>query len=121
MGNTNLLGHWGEAEAAIYLRSKGYVILSANFRCRMGEIDIIASKGGYIAFIEVKLRKNAEHGTAGEFVDKRKQSKIKTTASLWLEWNETELQPRFDVIEIYAPNGASERGMKINHIINAFQ
>lgn len=121
MAKTDLLGRWGEAEAAKYLRKKGYTIIAANYRSRYGEIDIIAGDGSFIVFAEVKLRKNADHGTAGEFVDARKQNKIRTTASLWLAQNETELQPRFDVIEIYAPNGMSDKGKKINHIINAFQ
>ena len=121
MAKTDLLGRWGEAEAAKFLRIKGYKIIAANYRCRFGEIDIIAQQGSYIVFVEVKLRKDADHGTAAEFVDARKQNKLRTTASMWLAQNETELQPRFDVIEVYAPNGMSDRGKRINHIINAFQ
>lgn len=121
MAKTDLLGRWGEAEAAKFLRARGYQLISANYRCRFGEIDIIARQGDYIAFVEVKLRKNDEHGTAAEFVDARKQNKIRATASMWLAQNETELQPRFDVIEIYAPYGMTDRGKRINHIINAFQ
>lgn len=121
MAKTDLLGRWGEAEAAKFLRNKGYRIISANYRCRFGEIDIIAQQGSYIVFVEVKLRKNSDYGMAAEFVDFRKQSKLRTTASMWLAQNETELQPRFDVVEIYAPNGMDDRSKKINHIINAFQ
>ena len=121
MAKPDLLGRWGEAEAAKFLRNNGYRIISANYRCRFGEIDIIAQQACYIVFVEVKLRKNADFGSAAEFVDSRKQNKLRTTASMWLAQNETELQPRFDVIEIYAPNGMNERGKRINHIINAFQ
>ena len=121
MAKTGLVGRWGEAEAAKYLRKKGYSIIAANYRCRFGEIDLIAQKGGFVVFVEVKLRKNADFGTAAEFVDVRKQNKIRTTASMWLAQNESELQPRFDVIEIYAPNGISDKGKRINHLTDAFQ
>lgn len=118
--NTKLLGRWGEAIAAEYLRKHGYDIIGMNYSCRFGEIDIIAQNKKYIAFVEVKLRKNADYGEAKEFVDSRKQQKLKTTASIWLSMNETKLQPRFDVIEIYASQGVKTEIVDINHIENAF-
>lgn len=114
------LGSWGEEQAAKYLRRKGYTILERNFRCRAGEIDIIAKKRGYIIFAEVKLRKNADFAEAREFVTPEKQRRIMTTAELWLSLHDCEFQPRFDVIEIYAPCGAQSRGMKMIHIEDAF-
>lgn len=117
--NTERKGEWGEHKAANYLRLKGYRILERNFSCRMGEIDIIASKGKFIVFVEVKLRKNADFAEAREFVTRSKQSRIITTAQIWLSQNETELQPRFDVIEIYAPEGIARR-VHIEHIEDAF-
>lgn len=114
------LGRWGEEQAARYLRRKGYAIESMNFRCRMGEIDVIARRRGYIVFAEVKLRKDAAFAQAREFVTRAKQERIRAAAELWLSTNETELQPRFDVIEIYAPKG--EKGLiRIEHIEDAFQ
>lgn len=86
----------------------------------MGEIDIIASNKKYIAFVEVKLRKSASFAQAREFVTLSKQEKIKTAASLWLSDNPTKLQPRFDVIEVYAPDGLDTKAPVINHIENAF-
>ena len=105
------LGAWGEKKAAGYLRLHGYKILEMNCRFRQGEIDIVASKRGYIVFVEVKLRKNDSYAEAREYVT--------AAAQLWLAQKETELQPRFDVIEIYAPDGAKGK-VKINHIKNAF-
>lgn len=99
------LGAWGEERAAKYLRSKGYTILERNFRCRAGEIDIIALRGGVIAFVEVKLRRDSEFAEAREFVTPAKQRRVILTAEYWLVSHRTELQPRFDVIEIYAPYG----------------
>lgn len=113
------LGRWGEEQAAKYLRHRAYKILDMNYKCRGGEIDIIARKGGFIAFVEVKLRKNADFASGREFVNYSKQQRIIMTAQLYLQEHPCELQPRFDVIEIYAPNG-SEGRISIEHIKNAF-
>lgn len=114
------LGKFGEAQAAKYLRRRLYSIVAVNYSCRFGEIDIIAKKGGYIVFVEVKLRKDAGFAQAREFVTRAKQERILNTAAKWLSENESALQPRFDVIEVYAPEG--ERGrVKIEHIENAFE
>lgn len=121
MGKSDLLGPWGEALAAEYLRKRRYEILACNFRCRFGEIDIIAKNRNYVVFVEVKLRKNDRFAEAMEFVDARKQARIKSTAELWLSQNELPQQPRFDVIEIYAPQGTGTMRPKINHLEDAFQ
>ncbi len=117
---TRELGRFGEERAARYLRLRGYRIVETNYSCRSGEIDLIARRGKYVVFVEVKLRKSAEFAEAREFVTAAKQQRIRTTAALWLSQHETELQPRFDVVEIYAPQGAEGR-ITINHIENAFE
>lgn len=114
------LGRFGEERAARWLRWHGYRIVETNFACRSGEIDLIARKGSYIVFVEVKLRRSADFAAAREFVTAAKQQRIRTTAALWLSQHETGLQPRFDVIEIYAPRGA-EGKITLNHIENAFE
>lgn len=114
-----LLGRYGEEQAANYLKKKKYKILGLNYNCRFGEVDIIARKGGYIAFVEVKLRKNADFAQAREFVTGQKQQRVITAAQFWLSQNPTEEQPRFDVIEVYAPDGMDGK-ITINHIENAF-
>lgn len=113
------LGRFGEEQAAKYLRRKGYAIREQNFSCRGGEIDIIAENRDFVAFVEVKLRKNADFGAAREFVTASKQQRIIKTAQLWLMKTRCEKQPRFDVVEIYAPFGDKGR-ITINHIENAF-
>ena len=118
--STRELGRFGEERAARYLRLRGYRIMETNYSCRSGEIDLIARRGKYVVFVEVKLRKSAEFAEAREFVTAAKQQRIRTTAALWLSQHETELQPRFDVVEIYAPQGAEGR-ITINHIENAFE
>ncbi len=114
------LGRFGEEQAAKYLRRRGYRIVGMNYTRREGEVDVIARKGRYIVFVEVKLRKSADFAAAREFVTRAKQQRVITAASAWLTQNETELQPRFDVIEVYAPDGEKGR-VEINHIEGAFE
>lgn len=121
MGRNNLSGAWGEALAAEYLRKKRFVLVAAGYRCRFGEIDLIARNRKYLVFVEVKLRKTAGFAAAAEYVDRRKQDRIRATASLYLSQNPTNLQPRFDVIEIYAPEGTATARPEINHMEDAFQ
>lgn len=121
MGRNNLVGAWGEELAAEYLRKKRYEILACGFRSRFGEIDIIARNRKYLAFVEVKLRKSADFARAVEYVDRRKQERLRTTAMVYLSQHPTQLQPRFDVIEIYAPEGMDTRRPEINHLEDAFQ
>lgn len=121
MGRNNLVGAWGEALAAEYLRGKQYRILRTGYRSRFGEIDIIAKNASFLAFVEVKLRKNSDFAQAMEYVDANKQNRLRTTAVLYLSENPTYLQPRFDVIEIYAPEGTETARPVIHHMENAFQ
>ena len=121
MGKSNLLGAWGESCAAEYLKKKRYKILATGYRCRFGEIDIIAYNKKYLVFAEVKLRKTDKFAQAREFVDIHKQDRLRTTAALFLDQNPTHLQPRFDVIEIYAPMGENTDTPMINHIEDAFE
>ncbi len=120
MGKNNLSGAWGEALAAEYLRKKHYTLVGAGYRCRFGEIDLIVKNRKYLVFVEVKLRKSAEFAQAREFVDRRKQDRILVTASMYLSQNPTKLQPRFDVIEIYAPEGVQTVNPQICHMEDAF-
>lgn len=121
MGRNNLAGAWGEALAAEYLRKKRYQILAAGYRCRFGEIDLIVQNKKYLVFVEVKLRRSSDFANAMEYVDRRKQERIRTTASLYLAEYPTRLQPRFDVIEIYAPEGTATLRPEIHHMEDAFQ
>lgn len=120
MGKNNISGAWGEALAAQYLKKKHYRLLATGYRCRFGEIDLIVCNKTYLVFVEVKLRRNDRFAQAREFVDHRKQERLKITASVYLDQYPTELQPRFDVIEIYAPEGIDTRFPEINHLEDAF-
>ena len=118
---SRLLGAWGEELAARWVREQGGRVIAANFRCRFGEIDLIVKNKKYLAFVEVKLRKSDRFAAAMEYVDRRKQDRLRMTASIYLSQNETKLQPRFDVIEIYAPQGMKTPDPEIIHLEDAFQ
>lgn len=114
------LGQWGEEQVAAELRRKGWTVVARNFRCRMGELDIIAENGQFLAFVEVKLRKDDRFGSACEAVTPAKQRKLRTTAQFYLMGHPTRLQPRFDVAEVYAPQGVRTEKPDIYYIENAF-
>lgn len=120
MNGTMLLGRYGEAAAAEYLRKKGCRVLGMNYRTRLGEIDVIAADRRYVMFVEVKLRKSAAFAEAREFVTYAKRQRLAAAAEEWLQNNPQTLQPRFDVIEIYAPDGVDTKKPTIHHWENAF-
>lgn len=99
MKNSRAVGANYEEKAAQYLETCGYQMRERNFRCRMGEIDLIAEEGGYLVFIEVKYRSGIRTGEPQEAVNYRKQRKICRTASYYCLKNKIPLkQPcRFDV------------------------
>lgn len=119
-GDRKLLGRWGEVLVAEDLRKKGCAIVAAGWYCRMGEIDLIAADKRYLRFVEVKLRKDARFAQAREAVNARKQEKLRLAAQLYLAENPTNLQPRFDVAEVYAPEGTETKKPEIIYIENAF-
>ena len=121
MGRNNLVGIWGESLAGEYLRKKHYKIEAVNYRTKFGEIDLVVSNRKYLVFVEVKLRKSSDFAQAAEFVNYQKQKKLRTTAEIYLAQYPTKLQPRFDVIEIYAPKGIETKKPEINHLEDAFQ
>lgn len=111
--NTKILGNIGEILAKNYLKKKKFKILETNFKCKIGEIDIIASKNNIIVFVEVKFKSTKKFGLPREMVTLHKQNKIKLVASYYLQIKKLYSSIcRFDVIEIFDKD--------INHIENAF-
>lgn len=121
MGRNNITGSWGETVAAQYLRRKKFKLLATNYKSRFGEIDLIVCNREFLVFVEVKLRKSAKFAAALEHVDWHKQNRLRTTAEIFLSQYPTQLQPRFDVIEIYAPDGIETKDPIINHLEDAFE
>lgn len=114
-------GIWGEELAVDYMKTHGAEILFRRWRSPYGELDIVAKHENYLLFVEVKLRKNAKFGEARAFVTEEKQEKIKLTAELFLLENDFDLQPRFDVVEIYAPMGENTKKPAVIYWEDAFQ
>ncbi len=121
MATSKLSGAWGEAIAAEYLRKKRYKLVAAGYHSRFGEIDLIVANKKYLVFVEVKLRKNAIFAEGRDYVGRYKQDRLRATAAMYLSQNPTQLQPRFDIIEIYAPEGTKTHNPEINHLEDAFQ
>ena len=104
-----------EELAAQWLTGKGFEILEKNYRCRIGEIDLIARDGRYLVFVEVKYRSYEKAGNPSEAVNWYKQKKICQTASWYLRQKRIpeDMPCRFDVVSIL--------GSEIYHIKNAFE
>lgn len=119
MSRTKAAGDRGEAEVAKYLRKKGYTLLASQWRCRFGELDLVAkSKRGIICFVEVKLRSTGAIGLPREFVDERKRQRLRTAAAAWLSQHEIDAPARFDVAEVYAgENGV----LRVEYLESAFE
>lgn len=113
------LGISGEEKAALYLKRKGYRIVEKNFRCRLGEIDLIALKNRMIIFCEVKTRKNKEYGEPFEAVTRNKQERLRKLAEAYLQKNRKfDCDSRFDVISILL--NSQGKVEELIHIRNAF-
>lgn len=112
--NNRKLGSRFEMEVAAFLEKNGFTILEQNYRCRSGEIDLIARDGSYLVFVEVKYRRDASAGAALEAVDRRKAAQVRRTAQYYLYENRCpETTPsRFDV--------AAVDGGQITYIRDAF-
>ena len=117
-GEARVRGQWGEALVAEDLRQKGWTIVATNFRCRMGELDIVVQNGRYLVFVEVKLRKNDRFGAACEAVTPSKQRKLLAAAQYYLMSHPTKLQPRFDVAEVYEDRDGR---LRVVYLEDAFQ
>ena len=120
MHNNKLLGTYGEQAAISYLESQDYKILQKNYRCKLGEIDIIAADGDTMVFVEVKTRRTEKFGQPCDSVDYRKQNKIVKTALCYIsQRNLTDWMSRFDVVEVLI--GIDENIKSIRLIKNAFE
>ena len=109
-------GRKGEELALHELAKKGYRVLERNWRCRMGEIDLICMDNGTLVIVEVKLRANDFFGNPEEFVTKSKQKKLIKAADFYIKENNIFWETRFDIIAIIEnPNE-----LKVEHFEGAF-
>lgn len=120
MSTTKALGDRGEAVTAQYLRERGYALLASQWRCRYGELDLVArDRDGTICFVEVKLRGGDLAGLPREAVDRRKRERLRTAAEAYLSQHGLEDAPaRFDVAEVYADE--RHQPLRLEYLENAF-
>ncbi len=114
--NTKRVGDIGEERAVEFLKKKGYKILARNYRCRFGEIDIIAKHRDYFVFIEVKTRRYKSYGRPIESINGLKISRILKTVNFYLSQNRIyDSSMRIDAIEVFLNDS---KNIEINHIEN---
>ena len=119
MNKNKETGDFGEKAATEYLKNKGYVFLDRNFSCPYGEIDIIMLDESTTVFVEVKTRKGTSYGYASEFVDYRKQQRIRKTCISYTRSEDVDM--RFDIVEVYYKTVEGRPEVTgYNHIENAF-
>ena len=111
-------GTWGEALVANFLRKKGYQVLAHSYHCRFGEIDLIAQKGKILCFVEVKLRGVGSIALPREFVDVKKQERLRKTAAAYLSSHDLDVPARFDVAEVYEEQDGT---LRIQYLESAFE
>jgi putative endonuclease len=118
LADRQALGAFGERVAAAHLESKGYRILERNYRCREGEIDIIAAEGDCLVFVEVRTRRGQERGSAVESVDPAKGGRLAALAEAYCqERPDLPSDRRIDVVAVeLSPTG---RLLRIQHIESA--
>lgn len=113
-----LLGLWGESVAATHLEAKGYQILARNWRCRQGEVDLVAQVGAVHVFVEVKTRRGTAAGTPEEGVTGVKSRKLVATAQQYLETNNLEdVEWRIDLVAVELDTHG--KLLRCEHIENA--
>lgn len=115
----NQSGVWGEVFAARFLRENGYKIITRNYYCRFGELDIVASKKGTLCIIEVKARNENTAIRPMEAVDYFKQERLRMATKSFLSFADIKANVRFDVCEVYLDDNLALSG--INYIKNAFR
>ena len=113
-------GKWGEQEAAKYLRKEGYTLLSAGYRTRHGELDIVCEKDGIVVIVEVKTRSAYEFARGIDAVSYHKINRMKAAASAYLAQKNDDRPIRFDVIEILAGEYRDDPPKELMHYKNVY-
>lgn len=117
MAEHNSLGKWGEELTVEYLVKEGYAIVERNWRVNRLEVDIIASKGRVIAFVEVKTRRSAEGMDPLQAMTPQKIRHLVNAANSYIRMTRTPLSPRFDIATIIG----DAYGYSFDYIADAFR
>lgn len=124
MSSRARLGQWGERQVRLYLEDEGYGILAANFRCRAGEMDIVAIDGGEIVFVEVKTRRGDAFGQAEESISPVRAERLAAVAEEFLQSRsafpyDSETPWRIDLVCVNLDGGG--RLLNVNHVKHAVE
>ena len=110
------LGEAGERAARRYLLSQGLAILECNYRCSLGEIDIVAREGGVLVFVEVRTRRGRRFGEAVESITPAKAARLRKLALYYLQHRVgRELPCRFDVVAIRMDSSGEKVAELVHH------
>jgi putative endonuclease len=123
MNRRQRTGRSGERLARAFLLARGWRILETNWRCRAGEIDLIAEDGGTLVFVEVRTRTGSApaYGTPLESVDERKRRQVRRVAAVYLAVRGAYGRDvRFDVVAVRLRGTAGSEAAEIEHIAGAF-
>ncbi len=113
------LGERGEMVACRFLKEHGYEILEKNYRCKLGEIDVIARRQGRLAFVEIKTRTSAQFGAPQEAVNLQKQEKIFKVAQWYIKEKKfVKIPIAFDVVAILWREGHTP---EVHLVADAFE
>ena len=110
-------GSQAEDLARRFLEARGLELLTRNFRCRSGELDLIMRDGEQLVFVEVRSRRHTRYGTPAESVTRTKQQRLLRTAAFYLQRQRIDPPCRFDVVAILQSDGEPQ----VEWIRNAFQ
>ena len=114
------MGEWGEGVASRFLQDQGYRITDTNFRCRWGEVDIVARDGDELVFVEVRTRRDTEYGTPEESITTAKAQRLVATAQEYMQRHgEEDLDWRIDLVSIRLGHGWQLRD--ISHLTNVVE
>lgn len=119
MSGAKQAGDRGEAAVAALLERRGYALLERQWRCRQGELDLVArDRDGTVCFVEVKTRSAGAIGLPREFVDARKQERLRQAAALYLSVHGCDAPARFDVAEVYVEEPSGR--LRVEYLEDAF-
>jgi putative endonuclease len=116
-GERQKLGHWGESVAAHHLEANGYRIVARNWRCQIGEIDLIAQAGEVLVFVEVKTRRGRDLGTPEEGLTPHKSRKLLKLGQMYLSAHDLDVDWRIDLVAVELDK--TGKLVRCEHIPNA--
>ena len=112
------VGAYGERVAVRWLEDEGYVVLDRNWRCRSGELDVVAVRHGVVVFVEVKTRRSDAFGVPAAGVTPAKAERLRRAAATWLAARGLGAAPvRFDVVSVLRPRSGAA---VVEHVEGAF-